>query len=376
MEKISLAQLRRFVVSRQGFSARFRRSGLEEVEAEIRRLSAVQLDSITTVGRSHRIALTSRIGAYPEEAISELLRAGRIFEYWAHEGCFLPIELYPLFRRKMAVGGRWGSYVRALRDHGELVPVILAQIREHGPQGARHFGGAGGGMWDWKPEKRVLEALWDRGELAICGRPGFQRLYDLTERVVPRRWLDADVPEEDEYLRRLAEVAVRGRGALTDGGIVEHWRLRGGVKTIRPHVDALVAAGVLRTLQPDDGGPRVLVGVDAELDGRSRGGVLLSPFDNLLWDRAFADRVFGFRHVIEVYKREHERLYGYYVLPFLLDDRFVGRVDLKSERADGLLRVRALHLEPGIRRTKRLENELEGALVRLQRYLGLERVAR
>src|SRR4029077_16843952 len=124
---------------------------------------------------------------------------------------------------------------------------------------------------------------------------------------------------------------------------------RGGVARIRPHVDALVADGVLRRIRVDDGGADVLVPAEAEVDGDPSGAVLLAPFDNLLWDRSFAERILGFRHIIEVYKRAHEREYGYYVLPLLVGDRIVGRADLKAERASGTLRVHAFHLEPGVR---------------------------
>ena len=376
-ETVTAAALRSHVVAQQEFATRVRRATPEDVEAQIRGLSAVQLDSITTVERSHRIALSSRVGVYPKGTISDLLAQGRIFEYWAHEGCLLPIETYPLFRVKMAVGGRWGSYVRALRDHADLVPSVLGEIRERGPLGARHFEGSGGGMWNWKPAKRVLEALWDRGELAIAGRPGFQRLYDLTERVIPEDVREASVPDQSEYLRELVLIAVRARAALTNYGIREHWRLKGGAGLIKPVIESLCREGAIREVVLPDGGAPVYVPADNELDGKaSRGGVLLSPFDNLLWDRPFTERLFGFRHVIEVYKREHERLYGYYVLPFLLDDRLVGRADLKAERKDGVLRVRAFHLEPGVRRSGRLDDAFERALARLAWTLGLERVER
>ena len=157
---------------------------------------------------------------------------------------------------------------------------------------------------------------------------------------------------------------------------MEHCRFRGGVKFIRPHVERLVSEGRLRREEVADGGPAVLVPADAELDGAVPGGVLLSPFDNLMWDRPFVERVFGFRHVIEVYKREHERVYGYYVLPFLYRDRLVGRVDLKADRAAGVLRVKAFHLEPGVRRSRALETAFDRALERLARVTGTATISR
>ena len=146
---------------------------------------------------------------------------------------------------------------------------------------------------------------------------------------------------------------------------------------MRPIVDSLVAEGLVRRVAVDDGGQPVVVPAEAALEGRiPSGGVLLCPFENMLWDRAFVQRVFGFRHVIEVYKREHEREYGYYVLPFLLGDRLVGRADLKSDRPEGVLRVRAFHVEPGLRPSRRLDDAFDRALDRLRRAIGLERVER
>jgi uncharacterized protein YcaQ len=170
---------------------------------------------------------------------------------------------------------------------------------------------------------------------------------------------------------------VQGRGALTEAGIAEHCRLDGGARGIRPHVDALAEQGLVRRVAVEDGGAPVVVPAAADLEASvPAAGVLLSPFDNVLWDRPFVQRVFGFRHVIEVYKRAHERVYGYYVLPFLYGDRLVGRADLKTERAEGALRVRAFHLEPGVRRSRALENALDRALARLARALELGRVVR
>jgi uncharacterized protein len=346
----------------------------------VRRLSAVQLDSIATVERSHRLVLAARVGDYPRQTITRLLGAGRVFEYWAHEACLLPIQLYPYFRPKMAVGGRWGSYVRALREHADLVPHVLAEVRERGPLLSRDFDHDGPrepGMWSWKPAKRVLEALWDRGELAIAGRPSFQRLYELTERVIPAEQLARTVPSDEEVLCDLAVRAVEARGVLTEAAIREHWRWKGGAKTLRPHLDALVEDGRLRELEVEDGGSRVYVPPAAELDRPARNvAVLLSPFDNLLWDRPLVERLFGFRHVIEVYKREHERVYGYYVMPFLHRDRLVGRADLKTDRAAGLLRLKSFHIEPGVRRSAALDDALDRALARLARAVGAEKVTR
>lgn len=377
MRTVSTTALRRIVIAAQGYASRTRTGTRSEVERTIRALSCVQLDSITAVERSHRIALGSRAGAYPRETVSRLLGEGRIFEYWAHEACLIPVEEWPLFRLRMTRHHPWRGDV--IGQHPGLAEEILAAIGERGPLTSRDFEGqGGGGMWNWKPAKMVLEALWNSGEVVIAGRvSGFQRAYDLADRVIPRDVLEAPVPDEATRDRELAVRGVRARGALTDAGIAEHWRMRGGAARIRPATDALVAEGVLERVSVDDGEADVLVPAGTDLDPpRPTAAALLSPFDNLLWDRPFARRVLGFDHLIEVYKRAHERQFGYYVLPFLWRDRIVGRADLKSERSEGALIVRAFHLERGVRRSGALDDALERALDRLRRTIGLEHVRR
>lgn len=375
---ISAAAVRRIAVAAQGYAARGRRATTAEVETAVRRLSCVQLDSISTVDRSHRIALGGRIGDFPRDAVSRLLARGRLIEYWAHEACLLPAEDWPLLRPAMQVGGRrW--YGEVDRTHPHLREHILDEIRARGPLGSRHFDGAArkGEMWGWKPAKQMLELLWNHGELVVAGRQGFQRLYDVPERVLPPEILDAPTPREPERLRELVTRAVRARGVLTERGVVEHWRLRGGAPRVRPVVDALVDEGALERHAVEDGGPPVLVAAGTELDPPApRAAVLLSPFDNLLWDRTFARRVLGFDHLIEVYKPAPQRRYGYYVLPLLWGDRVVGRADLKSERAEGRLVVKTFHREPGVRASGGLDDALDRALDRLRRVIGLETVLR
>jgi uncharacterized protein YcaQ len=375
---VSVAQLRRFLVAHQRYATRARTSRPADVAREIERLSAVQLDSISTVDRAHRLTLTSRLGWYKPGTVSRLLGQGRIFEYWAHEACLLPISDYPLFKRRMVhlEDAHWWGRKRQDRKTEEQV---LETIRERGALPSRAFEGKSdaSSMWSWKPAKRALEHLFAAGELAIAGRDGFQRVYDLPERVIPRKHLDTPTPSEEEFRRGYVLRAVEGRGAITERGIAEHCRFRGGAAAIRPLVDGLVDDGVVRRMTVDDGGPPVVVAAGVEMEGSaSRGGVLLSPFDSLLWDRPFVERIFGFQPQIEVYKREHERVYGYYVLPFLLGDRLAGRADLKADRRESVLRVKAFHVEAGVRAWKRLDEALDRALARLARAIGLERVER
>ncbi|MGH3126311.1 MAG: winged helix-turn-helix domain-containing protein [Gaiellaceae bacterium] len=350
------------------------------MEDTIRQASCIQLDSISTVERSHRLAIASRVGDYGPGTVPRLLAQGRVIEYWAHEACLLPAEDWPLFgwvRENFRNHHPWHGDVKA--RYPGLADEILGQIRERGAVGSRDFDGQGSGtMWNWKPAKVMLEALFSAGELVIAGRvSGFQRLYDLPERVLPREVLETRVQSEEDAVRELVVRAVRARGPLTESAIAEHWRLKGRGARVRPVVDGLVAAGRLERLRVNDGGGPVVVEAGADLDPpRPTAAVLLSPFDNLLWDRPFARRALGFDHVIEVYKPAPQRTYGYYVLPFLWRDRIVGRVDLKSERKDGALVVKAFHLEPGLRRSAALEDAFDRALDKLRRVTGLERVVR
>jgi uncharacterized protein len=368
---LSLAAARALAVSAQGYAGRARRGTADDVEAVVRRLGCVQLDSITAVERSHRIALGARVGTYPRATVSDLTAAGRVFEYWAHEACVIPVEDYPLYKRRMDGRRMHHWYGDVIGGDPKLAERVLGEIRERGPLGSRSFEGkGGGGMWNYKPAKRMLEALWTSGRLAVAGRRNFERLYDLPERVLPAEVLEAPMPDEATYLRTLAVRAVRARGCLSDSAIVEHWRFTGGTKRIRPHLDALVEAGELERHEVDDGGAPLYVVPGAEPD-RSTAAVLLSPFDNLIWDRTFTERLFGFRHMIEVYKPAHQRQYGYYVLPFLRGERLVGRSDLKADRTAGVLRAIAFHPEPGVRDSAALRTAFEGALARLAALIGV-----
>ncbi len=390
---ISLTALRRLLVTAQGYVPRPRRAGAEEVESAIRRASCVQLDTISTVERSHRVAIASRAGVYPPGAVPELLRQGRVIEYWAHALCLLPAEDWPLFawaRKRMRDGVPWHGDVTG--RYPGLAERVLAEIRERGALGSRDFTGkrdpsphrvgtSSETMWSWKPAKQMLDALFAAGELVVADRVNFQRRYDLPERVLPGEVLDAPIPSEQEAIKALVVKAVRARGALTEFAIAEHvrpiWNFLGGAKAPRPYVDSLLAEGKLERLAVEDGRAPVVVEAGVELDRpRPSTALLLSPFDNLLWGYQFATRVLGFEHVIEMYKPAPQRRYGYYVLPFLWRDRIVGRADLKSERRNGALLVKAFHLEPGVRRSRALDEAFDRALERIRRTAGLERVVR
>jgi len=393
MKPVSISAIRRLVVTTQGYAARPRRVGADDVEAAIRKASCIQLDTITTVERSHRIAISSRAGTYPVGTVPRLLREGRIIENWAHALCVVPAEDWPLYawaRERMREESPWHGDVRT--RYPGLEEQVLGEIRERGPLGSRDFEGkpdpaphrAGTSsevMWSWKPAKQMLDALFASGDLVIADRVNFQRRYDLPERVLPRDVLEAPPPTEEEAVRALIVKAVRARGALSEVAIAAHvrpiWNFLGGTKAAGPYVDALVAEGRLERLAVEDGRAPVVVEAGVELDRpRPSTALLLTPFDNLLWGHQYATRVLGFEHVIELYKPAAQRRYGYYVLPFLWRDRIVGRADLKSERKEGTLVVKAFHPEPGVRRSAALEEAFDRALDRLRRTVGLERVVR
>src|SRR4051794_40452308 len=216
METVSLAALRRFVVAWQGYAARPRNGTRAEVAATIARLGVVQLDSISTVERAHRLTLGTRIGAYERGVESQLLRRGRLFEYWAHEACLLPVEDYPLFKRRM-IHLRDHHWWGRPRDMQDVERLVVERIAAEGALPSRAFEGekTSTGMWAWKPAKRALEHLFAAGELCVSGRDGFQRVYDLPERVIPKAQLEAAAPSEEEFRRQYALRAIQARGALT-----------------------------------------------------------------------------------------------------------------------------------------------------------------
>ena len=270
---VSLAAIRRLAVSTQGYAPRFRRAQAGEVEQAIRRLSAVQLDSISAVDRAHRLTLSSRIGAYPSRSCKACSTAGRVFEYWAHEACLLPIELWPHCRRDDGGQGRTGASTRrALTStrisssrcwSGSARKARSARATSRAPATAPR---CGTGSRRRGCSRRCGTAASSSSRAA----QSFQRRYDLAERVIPRAILDAPTPDEDETLRTFALLAVRARGALTEPAIREHWRLKGGRARLHHHVLALVDEGLLREVDADDGGAPFYV--DAERRARRRPG--------------------------------------------------------------------------------------------------------
>jgi uncharacterized protein YcaQ len=356
------------------------------VLAAIRRMGVLQIDTISVVARSPYLVLWSRLGDYDPCWLDALLDEGKLFEYWAHEACFIPIEDYGLYRHRMIDPGALGwKYAAAfLRDHPDVVARVLDHIRAHGPVRSADLGhargtgdGQGGGWWAWKPEKRSLEVLFTAGVLMIARRRQFQRVYDLAERVLPG-WDDSRMPSMAATRRQFALQAVKALGVARASWVPDYHRTR------PPHVDlrALADAGLLLRARVGGWDDPVFVHPDhAPLLARAAAGTLvptltslLSPFDPIVWDRRRARELFGFDYRLECYTPADKRRYGYFTLPVLRRGVLVGRVDAKAHRKDGVFELKALALEPGVRPGARLAADIAAAVLRCARWHGCPRV--
>jgi len=326
----------------------------------IGRFGYLQLDTVSVAGaRSHVLVLLSRIDGFDPALGEALLRPGEpLFEYWGHEASWIPIELYPVFgfrREEFRHHPWWGDLIG---EHPEVADDLLRRISDEGPMRSLDMEGRGSsGWWDLKVTKKVATALWSSGELAIRERVNFQRVYDLAERVIPDEHRHRTVAREDA-LDVLLLRALEGHGWAQTGTLAQTWRLRNRPGEIRAALDRLQATGdiVPCALVPDDGARKAgwVRPADLELAGRlgkirprRDRGVLLSPFDPVLWARQRVDLLFGFHQVLEIFKPAPDRIYGYFCLPVLAGERLVARVDLKADRARGALQVLSQHLEAG-----------------------------
>jgi uncharacterized protein YcaQ len=338
----------------------------------IRQMNVLQIDTIHVVARSPYLVLWSRLGAYEPEWLTDLLAEGALFEYWAHEACFLPIEDYPLYRHRMVglLSMGWKYSHAWIAEHRDEVERMLAFIRERGPVRSADFerrDGQAGGWWEWKPEKRALETLFTAGELMIARRHNFQRIYDLRERILPA-WDDSQLPTLEAVRRELALRAVRALGITTARWVADYFRT--SQKETAPLLPALAAEGALVEVAVEGwASPAFIHPNNLPLAEAAAGGTLqpelttlLSPFDPLVWDRARALAMFGFDYRIECYTPAPKRRYGYFTLPILRRGRLIGRLDPKAHRKERRFEVKALHLEPGIRVTEELLADLAAAL--------------
>ncbi|MEZ4649831.1 MAG: crosslink repair DNA glycosylase YcaQ family protein [Candidatus Eisenbacteria bacterium] len=327
----------------------------------IRHFGYLQLDTVSVAGmRSHPMVLFARHPRIEPSLGEELLRPGApLFEYWGHEACWLPMELYPQFqfRRDEFRGEDWWKRIR--KSSKKTIAEVLTRIREEGPIRSQDLEGkgGGGGWWDHKPAKRVVVALWFVGDLAIRERANFQRSFDLPERVVPREYLEHPAPWA-ESARELLAHALRGHGWATIGTLARTWRFLNCRPDLSRALSELEEQGraVQCALRTDEGkriqgwiDPIYLPFVDRLARQRPdpTQARLLSPFDPVLWDRSRVTLLFGFEQTLEIFKPAEQRQYGYFCLPALAGDRFIGRVDPKADRKEGVLRILSEHLEDG-----------------------------
>lgn len=306
--------------------------------------------------RSHYLPIFSRLGSYDPALLDALAYAGmkrELFEYWGHEASLLPLELQPLMRWRMERArtgrGMWGGITRMGRKR-TYVDAILREVTERGPLSAGEVGEAGarrtGPWWGRSDAKLAMEYLFWAGYLTTAFRRGFERVYDLPERVLPRAILDAPTPSEPQAHRELIKIAARAFGVATASDLRDYYRL--DLAGAKRAIADLVSAGELQTLEVEGWKHPCYAPPDLRLVRSVDATALLSPFDSLVWERSRAERLFGFQYRIEIYVPAHKRVHGYYVLPFLFGDRFAARVDLKSERLDKRLAVRAVHFEDGV----------------------------
>ncbi|MDQ3455253.1 MAG: winged helix DNA-binding domain-containing protein [Actinomycetota bacterium] len=379
---LSAAAGRRIALAAQGF-ADPRPSGAVDVRHLRRVLSRVgllQIDSVNVLSRSHYLPVFSRLGPYPRPALDALAHPRReLFEYWAHEASFVPVRLQPHLRWRMAGAQEdaWGSMRRLARDRPGFVEAVLDQVRQRGPISAAAVAPErsrpAGTMWNWHEGKVAMEWLFYTGQVSAARRTAsFERLYDLTERVLPAVVLAVPTPDIADAQRELLRVAARAHGVATEKDLRDYFRLRPAESQAR--VAELVEEGELLPVAVEGWRQPAYLHRDATVPRWIRARALLSPFDSLVWERARTERIFGFRFRLEIYTPADKRVHGYYVLPFLLGDRLVGRVDLKADRQAGTLRAFGVYAEPGVDHGEIVE-PLAEELRTMAEWLGLDLIA-
>jgi uncharacterized protein len=380
---LSKAQARRIALAAQGFrDPRHTVPTMRTFSRTLARTGVLQIDSVNVLQRAHFMPLFSRMGPYDPDLLRRAAeqRPRRIVEYWAHVAAYMPVELWPHMRHRMRGFEERGHQWTAIRHDERLVDSVIASVREGGPSTARdlddglprrkdHWG------WNWSDTKKVLEYLYAAGRLAVAGRnTAFERLYDLPERVVPAQWIEAPTPSLEETTRELLRRAARSHGVGTARCLRDYYRLQHDPDLsplVAPALTSLVEDGELQPVRVEGWDRPAYLHRDAVLPRRMPARALLSPFDPVVWERDRTEHLFGFRYRIEIYVPPHKRVHGYYVLPFLLGDRLVARVDLKADRKDAALRVLGAFAEPDA--PEDTAAELAAELADLASWLGLER---
>lgn len=377
---VDRGQARRIALAAQGFGARRTAavSSWPRIAGMIDRLGVLQIDSVSVLARSHYLPVFSRIGPYDRAALDRHslgARGRRLFEYWAHEASFLPLASQPLFRWRMARAAAHDGIYKGLARFGaerrDYLDTVKREIADKGPVTVRELddpGDRAGPWWGWSAGKTALEYLFWTGDVTAAGRRGFERVYDLTERALPPAILGLPTPPEPEAVDALMRQSARALGIATQADLRDYFRLP--VDLCRASVARLVEAGALLPADVEGWGRPAYLAADAEAPARLSPTALVAPFDSLVWQRERTARLFGFHYRLEFYTPAERRRYGYYVMPFLMNGRLVGRVDLKADRAASVLRVEAAFHEEA-ERPHRIAPALAAELALLAGWLGL-----
>ncbi|HEY5662679.1 MAG TPA: crosslink repair DNA glycosylase YcaQ family protein [Ilumatobacter sp.] len=372
---LSAPEARRLALGAQGFAdprptGRVDRRHLRRVLA---RTGLIQIDSVNVLVRSQELPLFARLGPHPRTLIDDATADGELFEYWVHEASHVPTEHHHLHRWRMSRPLMWRSMRRLQAERPGFLDDVERYVADHGPIPAgdlRQRTGPKGSWWDWDDGKTALEVLFHCGRVtATRRRADFARLYDLPHRVIPPHVLERETPPEHEARKQLLVLAARHHGVGTAADLADYHRLR----HTRSLFAELVEEGRLLEATVEGWSQPAYLHPDAVTPRRVSARALLSPFDPVVWNRDRVERLFGFRYRIEIYVPKPERRYGYYVLPFLLGDRLVGRVDLKADRAGGTLIVQSAWGEPGIDPVE-VGHELAAELALMARWLELGRI--
>jgi hypothetical protein len=341
-------------------------------------LGVIQIDSVNVLTRTHYLPAFSRLGSYPREALEREAwgRKPSLFEYWGHECSLLPVASQPLFRWRMdraRAGDTWTGLAAFARERRDYIDEVLKRIEREGPLTGGDFadGPRQSGWWNWSHGKRALEWLFWSGFISTKTRRGFERVYDLTERVLPSKILGLPTPDETQAHRQLLVLAARAMGVATEGDLRDYFRMP--VAETKARVAELVEDGALTPVVVQGWRQPAFLAPETRAARPDGAAVLLSPFDNLIWRRERAERLFGTRIRLEIYTPAHKREHGYYVLPFLQGEAITARVDLKADRAAGALRVQAAHLELGAK-TDVVAGPLAAELRLMASWLGLDGV--
>jgi len=378
---VSATEARRIALAAQGFADRPPSGAVDArlIRRVLGRIGLLQIDSVNVLVRTQYLPLFSRLGPYPAPILETLAyRRRELFEYWGHEASFMPMALHPLLRWRMAryANGTagWSGMVRFAQENADLIERVYQAVAEGGltaAGGLEEPGARSGPWWGWSEGKRALEWLYSTGRLAVAHRHNFERHYDLPERVYPSAILGLPTPPEDEAQRELLRISARAHGIGTAADLADYFRIKPADARLR--VAELVEAGELQPVRVEGWANEAYLDPSAAVPRRVRARALLSPFDSLVWERARTERLFDFYLRLEIYTPAPKRVFGYYVLPFLVGEALVGRVDLKADRKNRALLVHGAYAEAG-HDPASVAAELAPELERLAGWLGLERV--